>query len=247
MLPTSAQLSALAELQTVFEQAGPLALAVSGGLDSRFLSLVCSRLGLDALCVHFKGPHVPASESERAEAWMRGLGLEYRVLDVDPLVLSEVAANTRERCYHCKRLLFETLMAAAPGRVVMDGGNASDLGKFRPGMRALAELGVRSPMAECGISKPDIQALGEHLGLAEPRQPATPCLLTRLPYDSPVDREALARIEALEEACRKAGFTRFRVRLVDGEPLLFAHPDQQGLEAPLPVRWTEAISGFWDS
>ena len=234
-------------LLTLLRDAGPSAVAVSGGLDSRLVASLALMAGVDMVCVHFAGVHVARAETEGAVAWLRSVGARHEVLEVDPLAHEAVAMNRRERCYHCKRGLFEAMAAQVPGRVLMDGSNVSDRSGYRPGLKALAELRVRSPLAECGVDKAGIVELARHVGLSEPEQPSTPCLLTRLPYDTEVRPDLLERIASLEAECRAAGFTQFRVRLVDGSPLLFAHPRHKALATPLPVRWTETLSGYWDT
>lgn len=246
-MTTHAAQTRLAALLALLRGAGPCAVAVSGGLDSRLLAFLALEAGANVVCVHFAGVHVARAETEWAVAWLEDVGARYEVLEVDPLAHPAVAMNRRDRCYHCKRGLFEAMAARAAGRVLMDGSNVSDRSGYRPGLRALAELGVRSPLAECGVDKAGIVELARHLGLSEPEQPSTPCLLTRLPYDTRVRAEALAEIAAFEAECRAAGFTYFRVRLVDGAPILFAHPRHRSLTPPLPVQWTETLSGYWDA
>lgn len=223
-------------------------IAVSGGLDSRLLALVAKGMDLEVRCVHLAGPHMARVETHQALAWLDQLGLPCSVLQVKPLVHPSVAGNARDRCYHCKRLLFSALREAFPLATLMDGSNATDQEGYRPGLRALAELGVVSPYAVCGIGKDDIRAMARFMGLDDPEQAARPCLLTRLPYDTVVSAAELGRIDALEDACRAAGFVEFRVRLVAGEPLLFAHERHHGLAPPdgLDVRYTDRLSGYWD-
>ncbi|WP_126380388.1 ATP-dependent sacrificial sulfur transferase LarE [Desulfovibrio ferrophilus] len=223
-------------------------IAVSGGLDSRLLAFVAHRADLDMHCVHLSGPHVPRSETQWAEQWLRKLGLAFTVLSIDPLSHPSVSSNGRDRCYHCKRLLFSAVRDRFPGAALMDGSNATDQQGYRPGLRALEELGIQSPFAESSITKDDIRAMALFIGLDQPVQPATPCLLTRLPYDAPVLARDLERIARLEDECRALGFMDFRVRLVDGHCVLFAHEDNMGRIPPqgLAVNWVTKVSGYWD-
>lgn len=251
-----------------------MAVALSGGLDSRFLCHVALAAGCDVLGLHASGPHVPPAESEAARRWARERGL--RVLDVpyDPLALPEVAANSRERCYACKRGLLAALrqaLAAAgeADRVLCDGGNADDLRAFRPGLRAVAEAGVRSPLALAGLDKDSIRALARTTGLERPDQAARPCLLTRLAYGLRPRARLLARLAraeaalaALDETDREAhgpegGFGEFRLRLTP-EPLFQAARLPARLEgaveellaargfAQAVLRATGSVSGFFD-
>lgn len=239
----------LDSLRDLLERLAPGAIAVSGGLDSRLLSRLAADSGADYVCTHFAGPHVAPRETQRARNWLESIGLPYTVTRIDPLGIPAVAANARDRCYHCKHHLFSTTRDHHPGRTLLDGTNASDHTTYRPGLKALAELHVRSPFAETGISKDDIRTLAQALGLPEPQQPATPCLLTRLPYDTPVDTATLDRLADLEAQARDAGFTEFRVRLIGGKATLFA---LEGANAPVGMKgmevvWVPTLSGYWDA
>ena len=198
-----------------------MTVALSGGIDSRFLTHAAQRAGVPLSLVHVSGPHVAAAETAYALAWAAGLGLEVRVLELDPLGLPEVASGSRERCYACKTLLFREILRVAKG-VVCDGSNISDAGQFRPGMRALRELGVRSPLAEAGLGKDDIRDLAGRTGLAWPGQQSRACLLTRLPYGVPPRAELLDRLAdgeaGVEDVLRQAGYgdASFRLRALEG-------------------------------
>lgn len=195
---------------------GPFTLAYSGGLDSRFLAHAARSAAVPVSLVHVRGPHVAPAESEYALAWAKSAGLEVKVLHLDPLGLREVAAGTTERCYACKRMLFGHILAASAGPVC-DGSNLSDAGQFRPGRKALLEYGVRSPLAEAGLTKDMIRSLGRRTGLSRPDQQARSCLLTRLPYGRRPDARLLARLaegeRVVEEMLAAAGYADFPFRL----------------------------------
>jgi uncharacterized protein len=203
-------------LLEVLRDLGPFTLAYSGGLDSRFLAHAARSATVPLSLVHVRGPHVAPVESEYALAWAKSAGLSVNVLSLDPLSLQAVAGGTTERCYACKRLLFGHILAVAEGPVC-DGSNASDAGKFRPGKRALLEYGVRSPLAEAGLTKDMIRALARRTGLSRPDQQARACLLTRLPYGRRPDARLLARLaegeRVVEEALAAAGYEDFPFRL----------------------------------
>ncbi|HIU17883.1 MAG TPA: hypothetical protein IAB01_05450 [Candidatus Avidesulfovibrio excrementigallinarum] len=188
---------------------GPVGIACSGGLDSRLLAhlaaLTARAEGLALpLLAHLSGPHVPKAETASAVAWAGREGLALRLVALNPLEHPAVARNGRDRCYHCKKALFTALTAALTeafaGRrpCVCDGSNRSDRGGFRPGLRALAELGVRSPLDEAGLTKEDIRTLAVESGLERPDQAARPCLLTRFPYDTQPSLAALRMLEDME-------------------------------------------------
>ncbi|MDY0259711.1 MAG: PP-loop family protein [Desulfovibrio sp.] len=183
----------------------PLVVAFSGGIDSRFLSHAALLSGCDVLAVHVRGPHIPAGESAHALAWARRRGLPLLVVDFDPLSLPEVATNSHQRCYACKIGLLSAIgkalaQAGQQGRVLCDGSNADDLVAYRPGLRALQEADVMSPLAESGMDKAAIRAAARATGLDDPEQRARPCLLTRLAYGLAPDADVLARLAAAEEA-----------------------------------------------
>jgi uncharacterized protein len=205
-------------LKEMLRESGPFTLAYSGGIDSRFLAHAARLAAVPVNLVHVRGPHVMPAESEYALAWAAAAGLSVRVLRLDPLTLPEVAAGSTERCYACKRFLFGHILAACEGPVC-DGSNASDAGQFRPGRRALFELGVRSPLVEAGLTKAMIRALARRTGLSRPDQQARACLLTRLPYARRPDAQTLAHLakgeRIVEELLMAAGYEDlpFRLRL----------------------------------
>ncbi|CAM2060898.1 pyridinium-3,5-biscarboxylic acid mononucleotide sulfurtransferase [Desulfovibrionales bacterium] len=204
----------LNRLTTLLTELGPLAIAVSGGVDSRLLTAMAWRADLDVVALHLTGPHLTPAESSFALQWLTDQGRPYRIINFNPLTLPDAAANARKRCYHCKRAGFKLLLAAAgPGRQLADGSNADDAAVFRPGHLALADLGVASPLAKMGLAKADIRTLAVAIGLVWPEQPSRACLFTRLPYDTPVDTALLARLGTAEDLLESLGFREFRLRL----------------------------------
>lgn len=211
----------------------PLAVAFSGGLDSRFLCFSLRRAGCDVLALHATGPHVPQAESAAARRWARAQGLPLLEVRHDPLSLPEVAVNSRERCYACKRALMrrlrDALSAAGGCRILCDGSNADDLTAFRPGQRAVREAGVLSPLALAGLRKQELRDLGASWGLDDPQQAARPCLLTRLAYGMHPEPALLARLAAAEtDLAALPGLGDFRLRLTP-EPVLQAAVLPDGL------------------
>lgn len=178
---------------------GRLALAFSGGLDSRFLAHMAALAGVRPLLLHAQGPHIAERESRFARQWAKAHGMEFRDLAFDPLLTPEVAANGRMRCYHCKRALFTLLKHSAGGLKLCDGTQASDNDAYRPGLAALTELGVISPLAHAGLSKPEIRRLATKTGMDYAQQRALPCLLTRFAYQLRPDHASLAALDKAEE------------------------------------------------
>lgn len=212
---------------------GGLAVALSGGLDSRFLVHMALRAGLPVLALHAQGPHIAQSESLWAREWAHRIGLSLHIVDFQPLDLEGVRDNSPQRCYACKQALIRCLRAALASNagtgaspkswILCDGTNADDLHAHRPGLRALQEAGIRSPLAECGISKTQIRQWAQETGLENPSQVARPCLLTRLAYGMQPSPKLLERIAAVEEALVLAGLQDFRLRLTPA-PLLQSTP-----------------------
>ena len=194
---------------------GTVTIAYSGGLDSRFLAFAASKLGYRVVLLHVAGPHMAPSESEGAVKDARDMGLTVTVITANPLGITELAAAGKNRCYVCKRHVFTELLKHAAGGRLCDGTNASDLTVYRPGRKALTELGIHSPLAEAGIGKPDIRRIARTMGMPRPDQAARPCLLTRFPYGMMPDAETLSLIAEAEdwlEAQPEARGLKFRLR-----------------------------------
>ena len=210
--------TALLELLKAY---APFHLAFSGGVDSRFLAHAARQAKAAFTAVHIAGPHVPRLDTEAALAWLERRGIAAVVVQFDPLVLDEVRRGTKNRCYQCKLEIFRLIRARAGLQPVAEGSNASDKMKFRPGARALQELGILSPLAEVGLGKPEIRSLAGHIGLEQPDQPSRPCLLTRFDYGLSPDKELLQRLASAENAIATLGFKNFRMRIFrDEAPIL---------------------------
>ena len=206
-------------LEQFFQENPRCALGFSGGVDSAYLLYAGVRAGADIRPYFIKTAFQPAFELADAQKQARGLGVEVTVLELDALADPRVAANPADRCYFCKQNLFRTLKerAIADGYpVLLDGTNASDEAGDRPGMRALAELSVRSPLRECGLTKAEIRARSREAGLFTWDKPAYACLATRVPTGETITAETLARVEGAEDALFRLGYTDFRVRVFHG-------------------------------
>ena len=203
-------------LEQFFQENPRCALGFSGGVDSAYLLYAGVRAGADIRPYFIKTAFQPAFELADARKLAAGLGAEVTVLELDALADPRVAANPADRCYFCKQNLFRTLKerAVADGYpVLLDGTNASDEAGDRPGMRALAELSVRSPLRECGLTKAEIRARSREAGLFTWDKPAYACLATRVPAGETITAETLARVEGAEDALFRLGYTDFRVRV----------------------------------
>ena len=204
------------ELREFLERHPKCALAFSGGTDSALLLCEARRLGADVKAYFVKGPFQPQFELEDARRLAKELGAEMEVIETDVLALPEVAENGPRRCYYCKRAIFSLIFERARRDgydTVIDGTNASDQVDDRPGMQAIAELGVLSPLRMCGVTKAQVRELSAEAGLFTARKPSYACLATRVPTGTAITREALGKVERGEEALREMGFSDLRLRL----------------------------------
>ena len=206
-------------LEEFFRQNPRAALAFSGGADSAYLLWAGLRAGAEVRPYFVKTPFQPRFELEDAWRLCNQLDAELTVLDCDILSDEAVTANPPDRCYYCKRRMLSLLKRCAASEgfpLLLDGTNASDDGGDRPGMRALRELEVRSPLRECGLTKDRIRALSREAGLFTWDKPSYACLATRFPAGRAITRAGLETVERGEEALYALGFRDFRLRLTGG-------------------------------
>ncbi len=206
-------------LEEFFRQNPQAALAFSGGVDSAYLLWAGAHAGARLRPYFIKTPFQPRFELEDAWRLCAQLDAGLTVVEYDILSDPQVASNPADRCYHCKKRLFSLLRgrAAADGfSLLLDGTNASDDGGDRPGMRALAELEVRSPLRECGLTKETIRALSRQAGLFTWDKPSYACLATRVPAGQPIIRADLERVERGEARLSRLALRDFRLRLTQG-------------------------------
>ena len=210
-------------LQEFFQAQPEAALAFSGGADSAYLLYAAARYARRVRAYCARSPFQPAFEWEDARRLAGELGVELRAVEVDVLAAPGVAANPPDRCYHCKRRLFSLLRERAQAEgfsLLLDGTNASDDAGDRPGMRALRELSVRSPLRECGLTKADVRRLSRQAALFTWDKPAYACLATRIPAGEEITREKLRTTEKAEALLFSLGFSDFRVRMPGGRALI---------------------------
>jgi uncharacterized protein len=206
----------LRRLKKLLTEKGSVLIAYSGGVDSTFLASVASDvLGQRALVVFANSSIYPPHERENAEALARKLGFRFTTIESNGLENPQFVANSPDRCYYCKRELFQQLqgIASAEGLDwIADGSNYDDRGDYRPGRKALAELGILSPLCEVELTKDEIRGLSKERGLPTWDKPASPCLATRIPYGTPVTRDTLHRIADGEQYLRNLGVRECRLR-----------------------------------
>ena len=203
-------------LQEFFTEHPKAALGFSGGVDSSYLLYAGIKAGADIRPYFIKTAFQPEFELEDAKRLCAQLGAELHIIKLDALTNPDVVKNPPNRCYYCKTGLFGTLQqrAKADGyTVLLDGTNASDDAGDRPGMKALTEMSVLSPLRLCGLSKAQIRELSREAGLFTWDKPAYACLATRVPTGESITEALLARVEGAEQVLFSLGFTDFRVRV----------------------------------
>lgn len=204
-------------LSEYFAQTPEAAIAFSGGVDSAYLLYAALQSGARVRAYYVKSAFQPQFELDDAMKLAGQLGADMKIIKADVLARETVAANPPDRCYHCKKIIFET-MAKAAGEdgftVLLDGTNATDEEGDRPGMRTLRELSVQSPLRMCGLTKDEIRRLSREAGLFTWNKPAYACLATRIPAGEHITARKLSVTEAAENYLFELGFTDFRVRMM---------------------------------
>ena len=199
---------------------GKLCIAYSGGVDSAFLlSIAHNVLGENVLAVLIDSPVLARRDRKEAIALLEKTGVNYKVIKGNPFVSTEFCENIRLRCYYCKQINYKSIQEVAKQNgieFVADGQNADDAkSDDRPGAKAAKELGVISPLIDCGLTKEDIRFYSKQIGLSTWDKPSNACLATRLPYGFEITGERLAVVEAAEESLRRRGMEGCRVRWHD--------------------------------
>ena len=191
------------------------ALAFSGGVDSAYLLYAGIQYGADVHAYYVKSEFQPQFELDDAKRLASELHANMTIIEMSVLPYENVTENGPRRCYFCKQQIFSRIIAAAQAdgyTLLLDGTNASDDADDRPGMQALRELSVRSPLRECGLTKAEIRRLSKEAGLFTWDKPAYACLATRIPTGTKITEEDLTATESAEGALFAMGFTDFRVR-----------------------------------
>ncbi len=208
------------ELVNWFRDKDGVLIAFSGGVDSSVLAKAAHlALGDKAIAGTAKSSTLLEREFELAKGTASEIGIRHVVFEEDELADEKFVENPPERCYHCRKGLIKGLNEVA-GRYgvscIVDGANADDINQHRPGLKAMRENGVRSPLLELGITKEGVREIADHFGLSVRDKPSMACLASRIPYGEPITREKLAMIEGAEDCLCALGFEQVRVRHHDG-------------------------------
>ena len=217
------------EIQEFFEQNPKVALAFSGGVDSSYLLYAAVQCGAQVHPYYVKTAFQPQFEYEDALRLAKQLGITVTTIQLNPLEDPAEAANPANRCYYCKCHVFTAITEAAHRdgyQVLLDGTNASDQVDDRPGMKALQELSVRSPLRLCGLTKAEIRRQSREAGLFTWNKPAYACLATRIPTGEEITLEKLQNTEKAEGYLFSLGFSNFRVRKL-GDSARIQLPEDQ--------------------
>ncbi len=209
-------------LKAYLRSLGSVAVAYSSGVDSTFLLKVAhDLLGDKVIAITATSSFFPKRESDEASDFCKANGIKQIIVASEELDIPEIRHNPTNRCYLCKKDLFTKILSIAKENglaYVVEGSNMDDTGDYRPGLKAIAELGIKSPLRECNLYKEEIRTLSKQLNLPTWNKPSFACLASRFVYGEEITREKLKMVEKAEESLLKLGFKQFRVR-IHGENL----------------------------
>ena len=230
--PGKSYMDKLKKLKKILRDAGTVAIAFSGGVDSSFLLKVAhDELGDSVTAVTARANVFPDRESSEADEFCRMFGIKHIKYRFDVAGVENFSNNPPDRCYHCKKALLGNVCQIAKENglaVVVEGTNIDDEGDYRPGMKAVTELGIRSPLRECGMTKDDIRMLSKYLGLPTWDKPSFACLASRFVYGEPITVKKLLMVENAENMLFHMGFRQFRVRVHGSIARIEILPDEFG-------------------
>lgn len=210
-----------------------VAVAFSGGVDSALVLKLAQEYagenGRQVYAITVKTQLHPMGDMELAGKVAKELGAAHIVMSVDEFAEAGIQDNPKDRCYLCKKLLFTKMLEKAHGlgiHTILEGTNLDDTKEYRPGLRALEELSIISPLREAGFSKAEVRELAGELGISVATRPAAPCMATRFPYGTHLTREGLWRVEQGERLLRKLGLGELRLRIHQDFPAGASHPGE---------------------
>ena len=239
----------LDKLEDEIRKLGSLAVGFSGGVDSTFLLTVAHNvLGDKAIAVTSADASFPERELGEAKDFCASRGIRQFVCTVDPLEIEGFRNNTPDRCYFCKHAIFSEILKVANENGIeyaAEGSNVDDLGDYRPGLRAVAELGVKSPLRDAGLTKEDIRIISKEMGLPTWSKPAYACLASRFVYGEEITKEKLRMIDEAEQFLIENGFMQERVRMHGKLARIEVAPDdiqrlaEEGMRSAVTKRFKE--------
>lgn len=204
------------QLRSILQSMEGVAVAFSGGVDSSVLLLAAiDVLGVNAIAITASSEIIASRDLEEARRVASILGCKHVVIRAHQLANPHFVKNSPDRCYHCKREMFSLIKAEAAKRgkkMVIEGSTTSDLGDFRPGEKALRELGILSPLRQAGLSKEDVRVIARLAGLPNWQRPANSCLASRIAFGEEIAADLLGKIEKIEHLLGELGFTQSRAR-----------------------------------
>lgn len=236
------------DIKTFFRRNNKIAVAFSGGVDSSYLLFAAASEGADVMAYYARSQFQPHFEYEDACRIAALAGAEMKVIDLDILADEIVVSNPEDRCYHCKLKIMGSIISRAHMdgyELIADGTNASDDAGDRPGTRALKELGIVSPLRECGLTKDEIRRLSREAGLPVWDKPAYACLATRIPHGEEITADKLIRTEKAETILYDMGFRDLRVRMRGDAALIQVRADQHREAAERISEISAAFSPYY--
>lgn len=237
-------------LKEFFNKYPKFALGFSGGTDSAYLLYAANKYGADIKPYYIKTAFQPQFEYNNAVQFCEKLGISLTVIEYNILSNFDIADNPSNRCYYCKKSMFSLLKQHAKDdgySLIIDGTNASDNADERPGIKALDELSVRSPLKECGLTKDEIRRLSKEACLFTWNKPAYACLATRIPYGTKITHNTLTKIEKSENFLAKIGFSDFRVRVSGNTAKLQVTAEQFDLVIKKQNKIFAELSKYFDN
>ena len=235
-------------LEEFFKLNPKAAIAFSGGVDSAYLMYAASHYAEDTTAYYVKSQFQPEFEFNDAVRLADEIGVSLRVINLNVLSDPQILANPADRCYYCKQVLFKAIIEAAAEdgfELILDGTNASDEEGDRPGMRALRELKVKSPLRECALTKQEIRKLSREAGLFTWNKPSYACLATRIPTGQEITKEKLEITEKAEAFLFSLGFKDFRVRMVEDRAKIQVGEDQLEMVFRLKDRINSELKKYY--
>ena len=236
----------LSDLRKLLKSFGSAAIAFSGGVDSTFLLKVAhDELGEKVVAVTVISPLIPEKEAFEAENFCKNENIRHFVLELDPLEIPNFKNNPKNRCYICKKEIFSRIKDLAKENgifTVCEGSNADDTGDYRPGMQAVRELGIKSQLLECGLTKNEIRILSKEMDLPCWNKPSAACLASRFVYGEEITEKKLKMVEIAEDFLHEKGFMQQRVR-IHGENLARIEIEKNDFEKILAIK--DEINSFF--